>query len=71
MAMKTLGRTGMKVSRLCLGNMMFGSIGNPDHDDCVKIIQLVRVKSSREKHWLEFGATVSFLQPSVTFQSPA
>jgi len=38
MAMKTLGRTGMKVSRLCLGNMMFGSIGNPDHDDCVKII---------------------------------
>lgn len=38
MAMKYLGRTGMNVSRLCLGNMMFGAIGNQDHDDCIKII---------------------------------
>ena len=35
---RTLGRTGVKVSPLCLGAMMFGSWGNPDHDDSVKII---------------------------------
>ncbi len=34
----SLGRTGMKVSPLCLGAMMFGAWGNPDHDDSVKII---------------------------------
>ncbi len=28
----------MLVSPLCLGNMMFGAWGNPDHDDCVRII---------------------------------
>jgi len=38
MEMRTLGGTGMKVSPLCLGTMMFGSIGNPNHDDCVRII---------------------------------
>jgi aryl-alcohol dehydrogenase-like predicted oxidoreductase len=36
--MRTLGRTGVKVSPLCLGAMMFGAWGNPDHDDCIKII---------------------------------
>jgi aryl-alcohol dehydrogenase-like predicted oxidoreductase len=35
---RTLGRTGMKVSPLCLGAMMFGEWGNPDHDDSVRII---------------------------------
>ena len=34
----TLGRTGVTVSRLCLGAMMFGQDGNPDHDDCVRIM---------------------------------
>ncbi len=34
----TLGRTGMRVSPLCLGAMMFGAWGNPDHDDCVRIV---------------------------------
>jgi len=34
----TLGATGMQVSRLCLGAMMFGAWGNPDHDDCVRIV---------------------------------
>jgi aryl-alcohol dehydrogenase-like predicted oxidoreductase len=33
-----LGRTGVIVSRLCLGAMMFGQIGNGDHDDCVRIV---------------------------------
>jgi aryl-alcohol dehydrogenase-like predicted oxidoreductase len=35
---RTLGRTGVKVSPLCLGAMMFGAWGNPDHDDSVKVI---------------------------------
>jgi aryl-alcohol dehydrogenase-like predicted oxidoreductase len=35
---RTLGRTGMQVSPLCLGAMMFGEWGNPDHEDSVRII---------------------------------
>ena len=38
MELRTLGATGIRVSPLCLGAMMFGSIGNTDHDDCVRII---------------------------------
>ena len=37
-AYRLLGTTGLKVSPLTLGAMMFGSIGNPDHDDSVRII---------------------------------
>jgi aryl-alcohol dehydrogenase-like predicted oxidoreductase len=33
-----LGGTGIEVSTQCLGAMMFGSAGNPDHDDCVRIV---------------------------------
>jgi aryl-alcohol dehydrogenase-like predicted oxidoreductase len=35
---RTLGRTGVKVSPLCLGAMMFGEWGNTDHDESVRII---------------------------------
>ncbi|OHV31782.1 MULTISPECIES: aldo/keto reductase [Pseudofrankia] len=35
---RVLGRTGVRVSPLCLGAMMFGAWGNPDHDDSIKII---------------------------------
>ncbi|MCA1729268.1 MAG: aldo/keto reductase [Actinobacteria bacterium] len=35
---RTLGRTGVCVSPLCLGAMMFGTWGNQDHDNSVKII---------------------------------
>ena len=35
---RTLGRTGIKVSPYALGAMMFGAIGNPDHDDSIRII---------------------------------
>jgi aryl-alcohol dehydrogenase-like predicted oxidoreductase len=35
---RTLGTTGLEVSPLCLGAMMFGGWGNPDHDDSVAII---------------------------------
>jgi len=38
MEMRTLGRTGVKVSPLCLGAMMFGQWGNTDHDDSIRII---------------------------------
>jgi aryl-alcohol dehydrogenase-like predicted oxidoreductase len=38
MDMRNLGRTGVKVSSLCLGAMMFGGWGNPDHDDSIRII---------------------------------
>src|SRR5512132_1048188 len=34
-----LGRSGLKVSRICLGTMMFGRWGNPDPDDCVRITE--------------------------------
>ena len=33
-----LGHTGVSVSRFCLGAMMFGAWGNPDHDESVRII---------------------------------
>jgi aryl-alcohol dehydrogenase-like predicted oxidoreductase len=35
---RTLGRTGLKVSPFCLGAMMFGAWGNPDHDESIRII---------------------------------
>ena len=33
-----LGRTGVSVSQLCLGAMMFGAWGNTDHDESIRII---------------------------------
>jgi aryl-alcohol dehydrogenase-like predicted oxidoreductase len=39
MEYRPLGRTGVQVSKLCLGTMMFGAWGNPDHDDSVRVIQ--------------------------------
>jgi len=38
MKYRTLGRTGIKVSPYALGAMMFGAVGNPDHDDSIRII---------------------------------
>jgi aryl-alcohol dehydrogenase-like predicted oxidoreductase len=38
MQYRPLGRTGVQVSPLCLGAMMFGDWGNTDHDDSVRII---------------------------------
>jgi len=39
MEMRVLGDTGVKVSPLCLGAMMFGAWGNRDHDESVRIIE--------------------------------
>src|SRR6478609_5372816 len=38
MEYRSLGRTGVQVSKLCLGTMMFGAWGNTDHDDSIRII---------------------------------
>ena len=38
MQYRTLGKTGIKVSPYCLGAMMFGAAGNPDHDEGIRII---------------------------------
>jgi aryl-alcohol dehydrogenase (NADP+) len=38
MEMRALGRSGVQVSVYCLGAMMFGQWGNPDHDDSIRII---------------------------------
>ena len=35
---RLLGRTGVSVSQMCLGAMMFGAFGNPDHDDAITIV---------------------------------
>jgi aryl-alcohol dehydrogenase-like predicted oxidoreductase len=35
---RKLGRTGVSVSPLCLGAMMFGAWGNTDHEDSIRII---------------------------------
>src|ERR1700710_1517629 len=38
MEFRSLGRTGMQVSPLCLGAMMFGAWGEPDHHASIAII---------------------------------
>ena len=38
MEMRTLGSTGVQVSPLCLGAMMFGAWGNSDHEESTRII---------------------------------
>ncbi|GAA1522954.1 aldo/keto reductase [Actinomadura kijaniata] len=38
MRYRYLGNTGIEVSAHCLGAMMFGAVGNPDHDDCARIV---------------------------------
>jgi aryl-alcohol dehydrogenase-like predicted oxidoreductase len=38
MERRQLGRTGVSVSKFCLGAMMFGAWGNPDHDESIRII---------------------------------
>jgi aryl-alcohol dehydrogenase-like predicted oxidoreductase len=38
METRELGRTGVHVTPLCLGAMMFGAWGNTDHDESIRII---------------------------------
>jgi aryl-alcohol dehydrogenase-like predicted oxidoreductase len=39
MERRILGATGISVSEMALGAMMFGAGGNPDHDDSVRVIR--------------------------------
>ena len=38
MERRILGRTGVSVSKMCLGAMMFGAMGNEDHEESIRII---------------------------------
>jgi len=38
MEQRTLARTGVHVSPLCLGAMMFGAWGETDHDACIRMV---------------------------------
>jgi aryl-alcohol dehydrogenase-like predicted oxidoreductase len=38
MGYRVLGSTGVQVTQLCLGTMMFGANGNRDEQDCIRII---------------------------------
>jgi len=38
MEQRPLGSTGIWVSEQCLGAMMFGALGNRDHDECTRIV---------------------------------
>jgi aryl-alcohol dehydrogenase-like predicted oxidoreductase len=38
MEFRPLGRTGVQVSKLCLGTMMFGEWGTKDHEESIRII---------------------------------
>jgi aryl-alcohol dehydrogenase-like predicted oxidoreductase len=38
MRYRKLGRTGVEVSTQCLGAMMFGTMGNTDHDECIQMV---------------------------------
>src|SRR5215218_3950882 len=38
MERRILGRTGVSVSKMCLGAMMFGAMGNEDHEDSIRVI---------------------------------
>ncbi len=64
-----LGRTGVKVSPLCLGAMMFGKWGNPDHDDIVRIIHPALCR--RPISSFEVTATVRPRSPAATAEAAA
>jgi aryl-alcohol dehydrogenase-like predicted oxidoreductase len=38
MEYRVLGRTGVRVSELCLGSSMFGAMGNAEHGECTRVI---------------------------------
>jgi hypothetical protein len=51
---RPLGRTGVSVSTLCLGTMMFGEWSTKDHDESIRIIHRARGPSTAlrgEQHW--------------------
>src|SRR5919202_12881 len=49
MELRSLGRTGVRVSPLCVGAMMFGAWGNPDHGESIRIIHGALAGGRREQ----------------------
>src|ERR1044072_8953620 len=47
MDQRTLARTGVHVTPLCLGAMMFGAWGETDHDACVRIHVTTGIRADR------------------------
>ena len=69
MSYRILGGTGIEVSALSLGTMMLGSAGNPDHDDCIKIIHAALAAGIAQ--WTSLTAVVdSVLDSSTQTTSP-
>jgi aryl-alcohol dehydrogenase-like predicted oxidoreductase len=66
MEYRPLGRTGITVSQLCLGGMMSGVFGNPDHDESV--IALIR-RDAAERHGPPLPAVLSAV--SARLSTPA
>ena len=58
METRALGRTGVQVSPLCLGAMMFGAWGNTDHKDSIRILHRA------------LDAGINFIDTSVWSLSP-
>jgi aryl-alcohol dehydrogenase-like predicted oxidoreductase len=65
MRYRVLGGTGIEVSTQCLGAMMFGSVGNPDHDDVVLATKVHfqmgegRNRSGNSRRWILAGVEAS------------
>ena len=58
MQYRTLGSTGVHVSSLCLGAMMFGEWGNPDHDDSIGVIRTIAQGCASTAMTLHMHSTV-------------
>ena len=70
MELRPFGRTGVKVSPLCLGAMMFGAWGNTDHDDGIRIIHRaldagINFIDTADVYGAEFGASETLLGQSL------
>jgi len=59
MEYRSLGRTGISVSQMCLGAMMFGAFGNRDH---TTVISAVRKVESLRSHDPEVRAHLEALE---------
>ena len=64
MRYRKLGRTGLEVSPLCLGAMMFGAWGNPDHDESVAIIHAAMAIATPEPGRMRIASKLSSPSPT-------
>jgi aryl-alcohol dehydrogenase-like predicted oxidoreductase len=64
---RVLGRTGVSVSPLCLGAMMFGPWGNNDEADCIRVIVEAQWAARDRRRWRRDAAS----SPASTAGPPA